>query len=173
MYVHPATLEQRIDLRPATAVHAIEPGSRQVVLESEERIAFDRLLIATGARPRTLSVPGANLPGVLTLRTLADADAIHAAAIDAERIVVIGAGWIGSEVAASLRMLGRTVVLMAPEAVPLERVLGPEIGGVYRDLHLSTASTGGPARLGRILGTARSRQSRPRQGSGSRQTSSS
>jgi 3-phenylpropionate/trans-cinnamate dioxygenase ferredoxin reductase subunit len=67
---------------------------------------------------------------------VADADAIRAAATEAERIVVIGAGWIGSEVAASLRMLGRSVVLIAPEAIPLERVLGPQIGGVYRDLHL-------------------------------------
>jgi 3-phenylpropionate/trans-cinnamate dioxygenase ferredoxin reductase subunit len=72
----------------------------------------------------------------MTLRTGADADAIHAAATDADRIVVIGAGWIGSEVAASLRMLGRTVVLIAPDAVPLERVLGSEVGAVYRDLHL-------------------------------------
>jgi 3-phenylpropionate/trans-cinnamate dioxygenase ferredoxin reductase subunit len=156
--VHPATFyaEQRIDLRSATTVRAIEPGSREVVLEGEERVAFDRLLIATGARPRALPVPGANLPGVMTLRTLADADAIRAAAIDAERIVVIGAGWIGSEVAASLRMLGRTVALMAPEAVPLERVLGPEVGGVYRDLHLKHGVDWRPGTtVGRVIGTNR------------------
>ncbi|HSL75365.1 MAG TPA: FAD-dependent oxidoreductase, partial [Candidatus Limnocylindrales bacterium] len=138
VYVHPATFyaEQRIDLRPGTTVRTIEPAAREVVLDDDERLPFDRLLVATGARPRTLPVPGAELPGVVTLRTVADADAIHAAAMDAERIVVIGAGWIGSEVAASLRMLGRTVVLIAPDAAPLERVLGSEVGSVYRDLHL-------------------------------------
>ncbi|NJD28756.1 MAG: NAD(P)/FAD-dependent oxidoreductase [Chloroflexi bacterium] len=138
VYVHPATFytEQRIDLRPSTTVTAIEPAAREVALDDGERVPCDRLLIVTGARPRTLPVPGAELPGVMTLRTVADADAIRTAATAAERIVVIGAGWIGSEVAASLRMLGRQVVLIAPETVPLERVLGPEVGGVYRDLHL-------------------------------------
>jgi 3-phenylpropionate/trans-cinnamate dioxygenase ferredoxin reductase subunit len=137
-------------------VRAIEPGSREVVLEGEERVAFDRLLLATGARPRTLQVPGANLPGVMTLRTLAEADAIHTAAIDAERIVVIGAGWIGSEVAASLRMLGRSVVLIAPEVVPLERVLGSEIGGVYRDVHLQHGvDWRAGTTVGRVIGTDR------------------
>jgi 3-phenylpropionate/trans-cinnamate dioxygenase ferredoxin reductase component len=158
VYVHAPTYysEHRIDLRSGTVVRAIEPSSREVVLEGEERVAFDRLLLATGARPRTLPVPGADLPGVITLRTLADADAIHAAAIDAERIVVIGAGWIGSEVAASLRMLGRTVVLMAPEVVPLERVLGPEIGGVYRDVHLQHGVDWRPGTtVGRLVGTDR------------------
>jgi 3-phenylpropionate/trans-cinnamate dioxygenase ferredoxin reductase component len=158
VYVHAPTYysEHRIDLRSGTVVRAIEPSSREVVLEGEERVAFDRLLLATGARPRMLPVPGADLPGVITLRTLADADAIHAAAIDAERIVVIGAGWIGSEVAASLRMLGRTVVLMAPEVVPLERVLGPEIGGVYRDVHLQHGVDWRPGTtVGRLVGTDR------------------
>jgi 3-phenylpropionate/trans-cinnamate dioxygenase ferredoxin reductase component len=158
VYVHGPTYysEHRIDLRSGTVVRAIEPSSREVVLEGEERVAFDRLLLATGARPRMLPVPGADLPGVITLRTLADADAIHAAAIDAERIVVIGAGWIGSEVAASLRMLGRTVVLMAPEVVPLERVLGPEIGGVYRDVHLQHGVDWRPGTtVGRLVGTDR------------------
>jgi 3-phenylpropionate/trans-cinnamate dioxygenase ferredoxin reductase component len=158
VYVHAPTYysEHRIDLRSGTVVRAIEPSSREVVLEGEERVAFDRLLLATGARPRTLPVPGADLPGVITLRTLADADAIHAAAIDAERIVVIGAGWIGSEVAASLRMLGRPVVLMAPEVVPLERVLGPEIGGVYRDVHLQHGVDWRPGTtVGRLVGTDR------------------
>ena len=138
VYVHPATFyaEHRIDLRPATAVRAIEPGSREVVLEGEERV---RVRPAASSRPAhgrgRCRCRARTCPASSTLRTLAEADAIHAAAIDAERIVVIGAGWIGSEVAASLRMLGRTVVLIAPEVVPLERVLGPEIGGVYRDVH--------------------------------------
>jgi 3-phenylpropionate/trans-cinnamate dioxygenase ferredoxin reductase subunit len=87
---------------------------------------------------------------------VADADAIHAAAIDAVRIVVSGAGWIGSEVAASLRMLGRSVVLIAPEVVPLERVLGREIGGVYRDVHLEHGVDWRPGTtVGRFVGTDR------------------
>ncbi len=158
VYVYPETFypEQRIDLGSATTVCAIEPRSREVVLDGEDRVPFDRLLIATGAQPRTLPVPGADLPGVMTLRTMADADAIRAAATDAERIAVIGAGWIGSEVAASLRMLGRTVVLIAPEAAPLERVLGPEVGGVYRDLHLERGVDWRPGTtVQRIIGTAR------------------
>jgi 3-phenylpropionate/trans-cinnamate dioxygenase ferredoxin reductase subunit len=93
------------------------------------------------------------------LRTLADADALRAAAADAEHVVVIGAGWIGSEVAASLRMGGRRVTVIAPDAVPLERVLGPEVGGVYRDLHLAH---GVGLRLGsrvqRIVGNDRVRE---------------
>ncbi len=137
VYVHPEAFydEHRIDLRVDTAVDAIDPGAHEVVLADGGRVPYDRLLLATGARPRPLTVPGAELPGVVALRTLDDADALARAARDAERVVVIGAGWIGSEVAASLRTLGRTVAVVAPDALPLERVLGPEIGGVYRDLH--------------------------------------
>lgn len=158
VFVHQATYyaEQRIDVRSGTNVNAIEPAAREVVLEGGERLPFDRLLIATGAQPRTLPVPGADLPGVMTLRTIADADAIRAAATDAEQIAVIGAGWIGSEVAASLRMLARKVVLIAPEAVPLERVLGPEVGGVYRDLHLQRGVEWRPGTtVKRFVGTDR------------------
>jgi 3-phenylpropionate/trans-cinnamate dioxygenase ferredoxin reductase subunit len=137
-FVHPDAFyaEHRIDLRPSTPVRSIDTASRTVVLDDDQRVPYDRLLIATGATPRRLPVAGAELPGVLALRTMADADALRAAAAEAERIVVIGAGWIGSEVAASLRMLGKAVALVAPEAAPLERVLGPQIGSVYRDLHI-------------------------------------
>ena len=137
MYVHPEAFytEHQIDLRTSTAVRALDPARREVVLDDDCRLPFDRLLIATGARPRKLRLPGSDLRGVVDLRTVANADDLRAAAADAERIVVIGAGWIGSEVGASLRMLDRRVVLIAPETAPLERVLGPEIGGVYRDLH--------------------------------------
>jgi len=135
--VHPATFyaEQRIDLRSATTVHAIDPRSRDVVLDGGERVPFDRLLIATGARPRTLPVPGADLPGVMTLRTMADADAIHAAATAAARIVVIGAGWIGSEVAATARGLGAEVTLIEHGEAPLQHVLGRELGAFFAELH--------------------------------------
>jgi 3-phenylpropionate/trans-cinnamate dioxygenase ferredoxin reductase subunit len=160
-YVHPNTYyaEQRIDLRLSSRASEIAVASREVVLDDGQRVPFDRLLIATGARPRSLPVDGGDLPGVLMLRTLADADALRAAAVEAEHVVVVGAGWIGSEVAASLRMVGRSVTVIAPDAVPLERVLGPEIGGVYRDLHLEN---GVDLRLGsgvqRIVGSGRVRE---------------
>ena len=128
--------ENHIDLRLSDPVRGIDVAAREVFAEDGERVRFDRLLLATGSAPRALPVPGAELDGVMTLRTLADADALRAGARDSESIVVIGAGWIGSEVAASLRMLDRRVTLVAPERVPLERVLGPEIGRVYRDLHV-------------------------------------
>ena len=160
VYVHPEAFytDQRIDLETSAPVRSISPTDRAVVLEDGRRLAFDRLLIATGAEPRDLSVPGADLAGVVGLRTMADADALRTAAANAERIVVIGAGWIGSEVAASLRMLDRQVTIVAPESVPLERVLGPEVGGVYRDLQ---REHGVELRLGtsaaRIVGTDRVR----------------
>jgi 3-phenylpropionate/trans-cinnamate dioxygenase ferredoxin reductase component len=160
VYVHSESFyaEHRIDLRPSTAVRAIAAPSREVVLADDERVPFDRLLIATGARPRELLLEGGDLLGVVTLRTLADADNLRAAAEKAERIVVVGAGWIGSEVAASLMMLGRHVVLITPDAVPLARVLGPEIGGAYRDLHLEHGvELRTRASVKRILGSERVR----------------
>ena len=156
--VHPASFydEQRIEVRRSSTAAEIDPAARRVVLDDGSALPFDRLLIATGAAPRTLPVPGADLPGVHTFRTVADADELRAAAANAERIAVIGAGWIGSEVAASLRMLDRRVTLIAPDRVPLERVLGPEVGGVYRDLH---DEHGVDLRLGtgveRLVGTDR------------------
>ena len=127
--------DQAIDLRTSSLVTAIDVPSRDVVLEDGSRIRYDRLLLATGALPRRLDVPGSHLAGIHLLRTVADAEAIRDRAAAARRVVVIGGGWVGSEVAASLRELGVSVALVAPGSTPLERVLGPEIGGVYRDLH--------------------------------------
>ena len=124
-----------IELHPSTPVRSIDPTARQVELASGEHIGYQRLLLATGAAPRRLGVPGAELAGVHHLRTRSDADLLAAAASRAERIVVVGTGWIGSEAAASLRQLGRDVTLIGPDPAPLARVLGPEIAAVYRDLH--------------------------------------
>jgi len=144
VFVHPEEwyAEQRVELEPSTAVRAIDPAAREVVLdggqggEGGRRVGFDRLLLATGSEPRRLTVPGADLPGVHHLRTIDDSEAIRAAAAKAGRAVVIGGGWIGSEVAASLRQLGLPVTLVLTGEVPLQRVVGPEVGGIYRDLHL-------------------------------------
>jgi 3-phenylpropionate/trans-cinnamate dioxygenase ferredoxin reductase subunit len=135
--VHPAGFyqEHEIELRSSTIVTAIHPDTKEVEVKGGERIAYDRLLLTTGAAPRRLSVPGADLEGVKYLRTLADSDGIHDAAVAGAPIVVIGAGWIGSEVAASARQLGADVTVVDQLSVPLERVLGIEMGAVYRDLH--------------------------------------
>jgi 3-phenylpropionate/trans-cinnamate dioxygenase ferredoxin reductase subunit len=158
--VHPVEFydDHRIDLRTSTSAREIVPASREVVLDDGDRLPFDRLLIATGARPRTLDVPGADLPGVVTLRHVGDAEAIRAAARDAERVVVVGAGWIGSEVAASLRMLDRRVTVVARDPVPLERVVGRDIGQVYRDLHVERGVDWRPrCSVRRIIGVDRVR----------------
>ena len=124
-----------IELRTSTPVRSIDPAHRRVELASGERIGYDRLLLTTGAAPRHLAVPGAELAGVHYLRTRQDADTLAAAAAGAEHVVVVGTGWIGSEAAASLRQLGPDVTMVGPDRAPLERVLGPEVAGVYRDLH--------------------------------------
>jgi 3-phenylpropionate/trans-cinnamate dioxygenase ferredoxin reductase component len=124
-----------IELRPSTRVRAIDPATRELELASGERISYRRLLLATGAAPRRLRLPGAELDGVQYLRTRSDADCLAAAAARAEHVVVVGTGWIGSEAAASIRQLGRDVTLVGPDTAPLAQVLGPEVAGVYRDLH--------------------------------------
>ncbi len=138
VFVHPPAWyeEHRIELNPSAPVRAIDPATREVVLADGHRLSFDRLLIATGSAPRRLTIPGSDLTGVHYLRTLDDGDAIRDAAAAAQRVLVIGGGWIGTEVAASVRQLGRPVALIAPGSVPLERVLGVEVGAIYRDLHI-------------------------------------
>jgi 3-phenylpropionate/trans-cinnamate dioxygenase ferredoxin reductase component len=137
LYVHQDGFyaAQEIELRPSTPVRSVAPSGHQLELASGERISYDRLLLATGAAPRRLRVPGADLAGIHYLRTRQDSDVLAAAAAQAEHVVVVGTGWIGSEAAASLRQLGRDVTLIGPDTAPLAPVLGPEIGCVYRDLH--------------------------------------
>jgi 3-phenylpropionate/trans-cinnamate dioxygenase ferredoxin reductase subunit len=126
---------QDIELRTSTTVTGFDPKSAEVTLDSGERLAYDRLLLATGSSPRRLSIPGSDLAGIHYLRSLADADALHASLTSSVPVVVIGAGWIGAEVAASARQLGADVSMVEMASVPLERVLGPEVGAIYRDLH--------------------------------------
>lgn len=137
VYVHDEAYydEQQIELRTATAVEAIDTACGEVVLAGGERLRYDALLIATGARPRRLTLPGADLEGVCELRTLADCEALRERLQDGARVAIIGAGWIGAEVAASARQKGLDVTVVEPMSVPLERVLGPEVGAIYRDLH--------------------------------------
>jgi apoptosis-inducing factor 3 len=127
--------EQNIDLRLATQATGIDPKARQLALANGDTLEFDSLLLATGAEPIRLDIPGADLPHVHVLRSLADARAIIAAAKQARRAVVIGASFIGLEVAASLRARGIEVHVIAPEQRPLERVLGREYGDFIRAIH--------------------------------------
>jgi 3-phenylpropionate/trans-cinnamate dioxygenase ferredoxin reductase subunit len=113
----------------------LDPTARTIVLASGETIGFDTAVLATGAAPRRLDVPGADLAGVHYLRTIDDSKRLRDAIRAATRVVVIGAGWIGSEVAASAQQMGAEVVLVDPAPVPLQRVLGDDIGTVFARLH--------------------------------------
>jgi 3-phenylpropionate/trans-cinnamate dioxygenase ferredoxin reductase subunit len=136
-YVHSEDFyrEHDIELITDTAVTAIDPGRSRITLADGGELGYDRLLLATGAEPRRLPIPGAELDGVYYLRTLADCDALRKRLDAKGKVAVIGAGWIGAEFAASARQLGAEVTVIEPASVPLERVLGPEVGGVYRDVH--------------------------------------
>lgn len=125
----------QIELRISTVATAIDPKSSEIELLGGERIKYDRLLLATGASPKRLSIPGSELTGIHYLRSLSDSDALRQVINETTPVVVIGAGWIGAEVAASARQLGAEVALVELESVPLKRVLGEEVGKIYKDLH--------------------------------------
>ena len=116
-------------------VVGVDPAGRRVHLDGGEDIAYAKLLIATGGRNRRLQVPGADLPGVQQLRTVADCDAIKAAAARGGRAVIVGMGFIGSEIAASLTQMGMAVTAVMSGGAPLESVLGPELGAVLAGIH--------------------------------------
>lgn len=126
---------RQIDLRLDCAVTAIDTGARQVLTGSGERLAYDALLIATGAEPRRLPIPGCDRPNVFMLRSLADARAIVEGSQGAASVALIGAGFIGMEAAAALRARGLQVHVVAPEEVPMARALGREVGGFITGLH--------------------------------------
>jgi NADPH-dependent 2,4-dienoyl-CoA reductase/sulfur reductase-like enzyme/nitrite reductase/ring-hydroxylating ferredoxin subunit len=127
--------EHRIELRLGVRATAIDAALREIRIEDGSHLVYDALLIATGAEPVRLDVPGGDLPHVHTLRSLADSRAIIEKAKVAQRAVVIGASFIGLEVAASLRARQLEVHVVAPELIPMERILGPEIGGLVRRIH--------------------------------------
>jgi 3-phenylpropionate/trans-cinnamate dioxygenase ferredoxin reductase subunit len=137
IYVHPGSFyaEHDVELRVGRDVVELDVDRREVVLDDGEWLRYDRLLIATGAEPRRLAIRGSELDGVLCLRSVADCDALRERLDRGGSVVVVGAGWIGSEVAASARTRGLDVTVLEQQAVPLEHVLGREVGAIYRDIH--------------------------------------
>jgi 3-phenylpropionate/trans-cinnamate dioxygenase ferredoxin reductase subunit len=124
-----------VELRTDTTVEGIDVATRRVALDGGERVRFERLVIATGAEPRRLTIPGGDLSGLHYLRDFADADALKQVLRAGGRLVVIGAGWIGMEVAAAARQYGLDVTVVEPAGAPLERALGPALGGFYAEVH--------------------------------------
>jgi 3-phenylpropionate/trans-cinnamate dioxygenase ferredoxin reductase component len=138
-YVHDADFygQQEIELRLGAVAESIDPQASTVTLAGGEELAYDSLLLTTGAEPRRISVPGADVDGVHYLRTFSDCDALRERlGAGSGRVAVVGAGWIGSEFAASARGAGLEVALIDPLALPNERIFGAEIGEFYRDVHV-------------------------------------
>jgi 3-phenylpropionate/trans-cinnamate dioxygenase ferredoxin reductase subunit len=137
VYVHPRDWYQQadIELRLGATVTAIDRAAHEVVLADGSRTSYDKLLLTTGSSPRQLQVPGADLDGVLYLRSIGDSDRIKAVLGSAASIAVIGAGWIGLEVAAAAREAGVAVTVLEAAELPLLRVLGPEVASVFAALH--------------------------------------
>jgi 3-phenylpropionate/trans-cinnamate dioxygenase ferredoxin reductase component len=143
VYVHDEGFypEHDIELRLGSTAAELNTSRNEVVLEGGEVLGYQRLLLATGSEPRRLGIPGAELDGVLYLRSVQDSDALRARLDGRGAVVVVGAGWIGAEVAASARQRGLEVTVIEPASVPLERVLGAEVGAVYRDIHTDHGTT--------------------------------
>ena len=136
-HVHPPAFyeEQGIELVSGALATGLDVEAHRVGLADARSLEYDRLLIATGAVPRRPPIDGIDRDGVLVLRTLADADALRRRLAGGGPVAIVGAGWIGCEVAAAARTLGAEVTLIEQAAVPLERVLGPQLGAMYADVH--------------------------------------
>ena len=136
VYAHAAGWEESQNITLHLADAAVRIGDGTVTLESGTELAFDRLVLATGASPRAFEIPGSDAAGVRVLRTIDDADRLRA---DLEgggrRVAIIGSGWIGLETAAAARELDNFVTVISPDRVPLARALGDEMGEVFLDLH--------------------------------------
>jgi NADPH-dependent 2,4-dienoyl-CoA reductase/sulfur reductase-like enzyme len=138
VFVHPADwyADNRIELATDATVAAIDRPAHEVELASGERLRYDRLLLATGSRPRRLRLRGADLDGVHYLRTLGDSDALRGELrAGGKTVVVIGSGWIGMEVAATARTLGNDVTILERGEIPLAKAIGDELGTVFAELH--------------------------------------
>jgi 3-phenylpropionate/trans-cinnamate dioxygenase ferredoxin reductase subunit len=138
IYVHEPGWYDEHDVELRTGVRAVglDPAGHAVELDGGERLPYRAVLLATGASPRRLRLPGGDLDGVLVLRSAADSDRLKAElSAGDKRVAVVGAGWIGLEVAAAARSYGNEVTVVEPQPAPLRQVLGDEIGGVFARLH--------------------------------------
>jgi 3-phenylpropionate/trans-cinnamate dioxygenase ferredoxin reductase subunit len=137
VFVHPAGwyAEHDVDLLLSTEVTSIDRAAHVVRLADDTIVGYDKLLLATGASPRRLRVPGADADGVHYLRRMSDSDRIKDVLTTPGRLVVIGAGWIGLEIAAAARLAGVEVTILETAELPLLRVLGREVATVFADLH--------------------------------------
>jgi 3-phenylpropionate/trans-cinnamate dioxygenase ferredoxin reductase component len=137
IFVHSADWynANRVELLLGTAVTAIDRGRREVTLSDSGHLAYGKLLLVTGAVPRRLPLPGADADGVLYLRRAADSDRLRDTFAAASRVLIIGAGWIGLEVAAAARIAGVDVTVLEAAELPLLHVLGPQVAPVFADLH--------------------------------------
>ena len=137
VFVHEAGwyADNNVELRLGTRVTSVDRAAHQVHLEDGSAVGYTRLLLTTGSSPRRLPVPGADLEGVLYLRTLSDSQALSAAFQPGVTVVIAGAGWIGLETAAAARQAGCEVTIVEPEVTPLHRQVGPEVGEVFARLH--------------------------------------
>lgn len=137
LFVHPADwyADHDVDTHFADAAVSIDREARVVTLASGTHVPYEQLLLATGSRPNALSIPGADLAGVYSLRRMSDSDQIRAGFADAKKLVVIGAGWIGLETAAAARAAGLDVTVLEYAALPLQRVLGDELATYFAELH--------------------------------------
>jgi 3-phenylpropionate/trans-cinnamate dioxygenase ferredoxin reductase subunit len=157
-FVHPEGFydEQSIELWTGARVTRVDARGREVETADGRRLGYDALLLATGSEPRRLDIPGADLEGVWTYRNLADTDRLLKLIPSLERVVIVGGGWIGTEIAAALRHHDRSVTLISSSPLPLENVLGPAIATRYRDLHVGRGvDLRAPIRPARILGERR------------------
>jgi 3-phenylpropionate/trans-cinnamate dioxygenase ferredoxin reductase component len=127
--------DREIDLRVGTRVTGVDVGAHEASVEGGETLRYDKLLLATGSQPRPLAAPGAELRGVRYLRTLSDSRELHDRFAERQRVVVVGAGWIGLEAAAAARQAGCEVTVVEPQQTALAGPLGVEVGQVYADLH--------------------------------------
>jgi 3-phenylpropionate/trans-cinnamate dioxygenase ferredoxin reductase subunit len=136
-FVHPEAFyrDQDIELMTSTRVTELDAGSKKIVLDDGQSLGYDRLLITSGAGPRHLDVPGSDLEGIRYLRTVADSERIGERLQEGGRLVMVGAGWIGSEITASARQKGCEVTMLEMGSLPLENVLGTELAQVFLHLH--------------------------------------
>ena len=126
-----------MDLSLGNAVTSLDPATRTVTTATGAQLAYDKLLLATGSKPRRLDVPGADLDGVYYLRNVEDSERLEIEFGHARRVVIIGAGWIGLETAAAARAAGLDVTLLVSGDLPLQHVLGPEVAPIFAELHRS------------------------------------